>query len=88
MDPGGSRLDDMVVVQVSDTVERHEDQWILPAVSIPPDWWWGAGPGHISHVGIVSEWTGHHSRLERCPDYHYETQEKALVGGHACVYPA
>ncbi len=28
-------IDETVVVRISGTVERHEDQWILPTVSIP-----------------------------------------------------
>jgi hypothetical protein len=29
-------IDETVVLRVSGTVERHEDQWILPTISIPP----------------------------------------------------
>ena len=35
LDVGRHFIDETVVVQISGTVERHEDQWILPTVSIP-----------------------------------------------------
>lgn len=35
LDVGRHWIDETVVVRVSGTVERHEDQWILPTVSIP-----------------------------------------------------
>ncbi|MFM8703101.1 MAG: hypothetical protein ACKOHG_04410 [Planctomycetia bacterium] len=35
LDVGRHWIDETVVVRVSGTVERHEDQWIAPTVSIP-----------------------------------------------------
>ena len=35
LDVGRHLIDETVVVRISGTVERHEDQWILPTVSIP-----------------------------------------------------
>jgi len=35
LDVGRHWVDETVVVRVSGTVERHEDQWIAPTVSIP-----------------------------------------------------
>ena len=35
LDVGRHFIDETVVVRISGTVERHEDQWILPTVSIP-----------------------------------------------------
>ena len=35
LDVGRHWIDETVVLRVSGTVERHEDQWILPTVSIP-----------------------------------------------------
>jgi hypothetical protein len=35
LDVGRHWVDETVVVQVSGTVERHEDQWIAPTISIP-----------------------------------------------------
>jgi len=35
LDVGRHWIDETVVLQVSGSVERHEDQWILPTVSIP-----------------------------------------------------
>ncbi len=35
LDVGRHWIDETVVLRVSGSVERHEDQWILPTVSIP-----------------------------------------------------
>jgi hypothetical protein len=35
LDVGRHWVDETVVVRVSGTVERHEDQWIAPTISIP-----------------------------------------------------
>jgi hypothetical protein len=35
LDVGRHWVDETVVIQVSGTVERHEDQWIAPTISIP-----------------------------------------------------
>ena len=35
LDVGRHWVDETIVVRVSGTVERHEDQWIAPTVSIP-----------------------------------------------------
>ncbi len=35
LDVGRHFIDETVVVRISGTVERHEDQWIFPTVSIP-----------------------------------------------------
>jgi hypothetical protein len=35
LDIGRHWIDETVVLRVSGSVERHEDQWILPTVSIP-----------------------------------------------------
>jgi hypothetical protein len=35
LDIGRHSIDETVVLRVSGSVERHEDQWILPTVSIP-----------------------------------------------------
>jgi hypothetical protein len=35
LDVGRHWIDETVVIRVSGSVERHEDQWILPTVSIP-----------------------------------------------------
>ena len=35
LDVGRHRVDETIVVRVSVTVERHEDLWIAPTVSIP-----------------------------------------------------
>jgi hypothetical protein len=35
LDVGRHCVDETVVVRVSGTVERHEDQWIAPTISIP-----------------------------------------------------
>ena len=35
LEVGRHFIDETVVVRISGTVERHEDQWILPTVSIP-----------------------------------------------------
>ena len=35
LDVGRHFIDETVVVRIYGTVERHEDQWILPTVSIP-----------------------------------------------------
>jgi hypothetical protein len=35
LDVGGHWIDETVVLRVSGSVERHEDQWIAPTVSIP-----------------------------------------------------
>jgi hypothetical protein len=35
LEVGQHFIDETVVVRISGTVERHEDQWILPTVSIP-----------------------------------------------------
>jgi hypothetical protein len=35
LDVGRHWIDEMVVLWVSGTVERHEDQWIAPTISIP-----------------------------------------------------
>ncbi|MFM8634558.1 MAG: hypothetical protein ACKOEX_07085, partial [Planctomycetia bacterium] len=35
LDVGRHCVNETVVVRVSGTVERHEDQWILPTISIP-----------------------------------------------------
>jgi len=35
LDVGRHWIDETVVLRVSGTVERHEDQWIAPTVSIP-----------------------------------------------------
>ena len=35
LDVGRHFIEETVVVRISGTVERHEDQWILPTVSIP-----------------------------------------------------
>ncbi len=35
LDVGRHFIDETVVVRISGTVERREDQWILPTISIP-----------------------------------------------------
>jgi len=35
LDVGLHHIDETVVIRVSGTVERHEDQWIAPTISIP-----------------------------------------------------
>lgn len=35
LDVGRHWVDETVVIRVSGTVERHEDQWIAPTISIP-----------------------------------------------------
>ena len=35
LDVGRHYIDETVVLRISGTVERHEDQWILPTISIP-----------------------------------------------------
>jgi len=35
LDVGRHWIDETVVIRVSGTVERHEDQWIAPTISIP-----------------------------------------------------
>ena len=35
LDVGRHFINETVVVRISGTVERHEDQWIAPTVSIP-----------------------------------------------------
>lgn len=35
LDVGRHWIDETVVLRVSGSVERHEDQWILPTISIP-----------------------------------------------------
>ena len=35
LDVGRHYIDETVVLQLSGTVERHEDQWIAPTISIP-----------------------------------------------------
>ena len=35
LDIGRHWVDETVVIRVSGTVERHEDQWIAPTISIP-----------------------------------------------------
>ncbi len=35
LDVGSHWVDETVVIRVSGTVERHEDQWIAPTISIP-----------------------------------------------------
>ena len=60
LDVGRHWVDETVVVQVSGTVERHEDQWIAPTISIPliptiAFFWERLGVERDAAMGILRE---------------------------------
>ena len=60
LDVGRHWVDETVVVRVSGTVERHEDQWIAPTISIPliptiAFFWERLGAGKDAAMSVLRE---------------------------------
>lgn len=60
LDVGRHWVDETVVLRVSGTVERYEDQWILPTISIPliptiAFFWDRLGVGKDAAMGVLRE---------------------------------
>jgi hypothetical protein len=60
LDVGRHWVEETIVLRVSGTVERHEDQWILPTISIPliptiAFFWDRLGVGKEETIGVLRE---------------------------------
>jgi len=70
LDVGRHWIDETVVLRVSGTVERHEDQWIAPTISIPliptiAFFWDRLGVEKDAAMGVLREAITEAMRLEK-----------------------
>jgi len=69
LDVGLHHIDETVVIRVSGTVERHEDQWIAPAISIPlipviAFFWERLGVGRDAAMSVLRDAIGEAMRMK------------------------
>jgi len=74
LDIGRHWVDETIVLRVSGSVERHEDQWILPTVSIPlipviAFFWERLGVERDAAMGVLREAIAEAmlSKADECP---------------------